>query len=656
MNDNDGIIHEKYQNFKNNIEEVINSLLNLKLNEYEDEIKDLIKLENENLLFPELLLFLEIPKYITSNIDYTFHENKYTLIDSYKISINTLKGKIINKNIYKIMLHMLIFLLSKIEMIITENYPKTERGNLILTKNEEINQTYQILIQFLFLIENIYKEKIYDLNKILLFFDIIIIFISKNKVNDDKYIKFKNIILFDLLIEKYFGHFLSLLLNNKEDNNIDINTLFNYIIKALNSKELKTSFNRLILAKNKIIEKLISIILNNIDYNKNIDIYNKYKDNLINCFANIYKNNTDQFNFFEVLINQNKISFINLMNYKVRQSLIIKDLYIQNFYLELLHKLFSIEKNELNNIKTEEDYFIFNGYNSKMTFDLNEFSLNNTFIFFSFLLPKDIINLNSINFPLIYYHSKLTKEIPIKLYIKKENTNIYKLYLYQQKGDKKNKNICLDKLGNIQLDIKYLLAIKFSNKKIGIFMNQLAEKNEIYFEEVDSLDFDKDFLILKIGIDDIKEEFFKGLLGSFIIMKKVEKKKNDNINEIINNILDLKNLYKFFPLLLSDSSIYNFEEKIFFSSIKEEYRFNKIKNYLNKNSENFKFELYLTPEIMGLYYCMVSNNENQENYNLPEIPNITSDDKYKIIDMNISLAKNGINAECPRRLEIIQAL
>ena len=162
-----------------------------------------------------------------------------------------------------------------------------------------------------------YKEKILNLNKILLFSSIIIIFLNKDNIFDDVYLKLKNIIFLDLLFEKYFGYFLTSILNN-QDNKNDIFLFFNYVFKVINANELEKNFIFQILSSNKIIEKLISNILNNI----NIDLFHKYNDIMINCFAKIYNNNTEQFKFFEILINQNKKSFINLMNHKTRKELI----------------------------------------------------------------------------------------------------------------------------------------------------------------------------------------------------------------------------------------------------------------------------------------------------------------------------------------------
>ena len=100
----------------------------------------------------------------------------------------------------------------------------------------------------------------------------------------------------------------------------------------------------------------------------------------------------------------------------------------------------------------------------------------------------------------------------------KEN-NSNKLFIYQQKGEKKKIFKSLDKLGNIQSNILYFTVIKFTNKKIRIFLNKLDKIYEKLDEENDTYEIDKASPILKICHDDIKNEYFKGYIGSFIAIK-----------------------------------------------------------------------------------------------------------------------------------------
>ena len=628
---------EEYSKYKNIIKKTLNSISNLNLI---DKETDLIKLGKEEELFSEFLLFLNFPESISLDTSVNFQENNNNwniLNELEKVRIYS-NDILFNGNIFKIQLHLQIFLLSKLENFFSQ---KSEKLDSSILHIKEINHYYQILIQILLILLKNYKEKKVELNKIILFFSSIFIFIINNNKNiEDKYLKIKNIFFLRLLIEKYFGYFLTLLSNEREVNKNDIILMFCYILKVLNNTELKENFNYEILIKTGLINNFISIILNFFKENKNIDIYRRYKDELINCFFNIFKNNTYGFNFFELLINQNKQSFINLANYKERKALIIKDFYSQNFCIELLYKLFNDEKNLLNNIKTEDNYFIFNGYNSKMTFNLNEFSLKDSYIFFSFQLSKEVINFSSVNFPLINFESQ-TGGISFKLYIHKENNDNYKLYLFQENGNNKNINKSFDKIGNILLDEFYLLAIKFLDGKIAIFINDLKGNNPIIFEENDILNVDDKTQILKIGHYDQKEEYFKGYIGPFFIITFLKFKNNFRFYNLITTILNLRNLYKFFPFSLSESSTFNFDEKIFFNSSQEKNQIKSIKSFFAMNIEKFKCEMYLTPEMFNIYHSLILKNEKEENCFLPEILNVTSEQKYKIINTNISLSKKS---------------
>ena len=641
------ISHDIYLNFKNKIKEIFNDLSNLKISEY--EINNLQYLEKENDLYYDLIFFINYKKILVLNIDSKYDKNDKNYYELLNTKIYN-KENTLKQNLYRRILYMDIYLLSKIESIIAKI---TKIGiNIFVRKNkiDKINQIRQILIQLFYEISKLYIKNIFNINQILIFFNIMIIFIKKTSIYDDKYIKVKNIIFLQLLIEDYFGTFLKLLLNNSRTHNDDIILFFNYIIKVLSIKEMYSYFE--IFARNNIIQKFISVLLDNINYNKHIDIYNIFKGKIIDILANINKNNTKKSNLFEILINHNKKSFINLVNFKIRKDDIIKDIYIQNFNIELLYKIFSQEKlNEIKGIKSEKNYFIFNGINSKMTFKLNEFSFNNSILFFTFELSKDnliSIQNESIILTLIHFQSDSKNETLFKLYIKKDK-DINLLYINQEKKENKkdkNKTICLDKLGNIQVNIQYFIAIRFSYKKIQVFLSKSGEKS---YEENEIYDLDnKDSIspILRIGHDEKNKEYFKGYIGSFIAIKDLSIKKHCNIEQIFNNIFNLKNLYIYFPFFFSKSSIYSFGEKIIFSSIKEENEFNDIKIYLQNNIENFQCSIYLTPEILKIYHQLYFQNENIKIYDLPKIRDINLIQKHKILDMNISLVGfNNINID-----------
>ena len=185
-------------------------------------------------------------------------------------------------------------------------------------------------------------------------------------------------------------------------------------------------------------------------------------------------------NFFEILINQNKNSFTNLFNYLTKKEKIINDIYIQNFYVELLNKSFENERHLNNNNDIDyppKDSFIFNGYNSKMTFRLSEFQQNDCIIIFSFKIVNKTNNKNC-NFPIFYLENASTNQKLFELYIKQnldeeKNNFINKLYISL---DKKNE-IFLNKLDNISQNTKYYIALFFNNKKLSINVINSKEKN-----------------------------------------------------------------------------------------------------------------------------------------------------------------------------------
>ena len=95
-----------------------------------------------------------------------------------------------------------------------------------------------------------------------------------------------------------------------------------------------------------------------------------------------------------------------------------------------------------------------------------KFSFNNSILFFTFELSKDnliSIQNESIILTLIHFQSDSKNETLFKLYIKKDK-DINLLYINQEKKENKkdkNKTISLDKLGNIQINIQYFIAIKY---------------------------------------------------------------------------------------------------------------------------------------------------------------------------------------------------
>ena len=323
---------EKFYKFRGETEETLNELNKLKENEIIDSI--VIK-DNRNLIF-EYIFFTNYQKRIISylNFDIDINNSDFLFKEFFKTKIYNNKTNFYD-DLLNICLHMHLYLLINIENTIASIYKNTDYELMKDCNSKEINNSYMIIIQILNLILKLYKENIFQLKKIIIFFDSIIIFIIKEGIISDKYLKLKNIILFDLLFEKFYLQFLRIILIKNADNKDDISLLLNYLLKTLQDKQIKTEFNLSIITSRNILQKIINVLLNNINYSKDIEIYTKNKEQLIDCFADIYINNSNNNNYFESLINQNKESFLNLINYQLNKEYIFKDIYIQNFYLEL---------------------------------------------------------------------------------------------------------------------------------------------------------------------------------------------------------------------------------------------------------------------------------------------------------------------------------
>ena len=628
---------EKYSDFKTNLKEVLNEFSNFKNIDYRDNFKDLFNMEKEkeNELLYEYLFYINYSKMIILNIDLNFCKNEMILNELNKFAMYADKNYYY-KDKFKFFFHVHLFLLVKLEKIIF---------NVIHNSNmKEINQLYHILMQIFMIMLKLYKEKIYSISHIFLFLDSIIIFINKNRIIYDKYINLKNMILFEILFGKYLSNTAFILLNNQSENKEDIDLFFDYLIKILKKDELKTHFNFLILSKTKVVHKLMEVILYNFDYNKNIDIYNKYKKDMISCMANIYKNNSEQKNFFQILINQNKKSFINLANYQTKKELIINDLYSKNFYIELLLELFNIEKAKFNpknpsfDVLPPENSFIFNGYSSKMTIQLNKFSLDNSILFLSFQLNNILINDNNNNFPLIKFDALLPTEISFKIFIKKVNDN-YRLMIHQEKkSEKKSKILHLDKIENIIPNVNYYLGIRFMDRKISIQVKKVdikTEKNYEQEEEIYSFKFQS--AAMRLGHDDKTNEYFKGYIGSIIIINNLSVKKNANLGSVITSTLALKDYYKFFPYISHKSEEFEFDigNYLYFSHFKIENEVKAIINFIQNTIENYNCSLYITPEIMTLYHSFMENL-----LVLPEIPIVSESQNCDVIsEFNVSMTK-----------------
>ena len=186
------VTKENYKSFKSDLKLILDSIINLKNIEYENQYKDLLSLSDkkENELFTKYLFITYFSKLINLNTDYIF-ENHYEinkLLNKFKIYNNNF----FTKDIFELILYWNFFSLMQIEKNILFIIQNQDAVYIINKKLKEINECYYLLIQNLLLILKLYKENIYSLNQVLIFVDAIVVFINKNSINKDKYIYLKN--------------------------------------------------------------------------------------------------------------------------------------------------------------------------------------------------------------------------------------------------------------------------------------------------------------------------------------------------------------------------------------------------------------------------------------------------------------------------------
>ena len=627
---------EKFTKFKDLLNDETKQILNIKKKKYTQKYLNQLLLEDKKETLLEYLFFINYKEYINANIENIIQNNNTLFLEQLKkIKIYTNKI-ILNDKLFKRIFHMYLYSVITLKSNLIKLIENSNNDFISKSEIKGINESHYIISQLLILLLKLYTEGKYSLKQILLFLDVLTFYIDKNDIINENYIKIKNIILFELLFN-FYGNLSNVLLQRyryKED----LFHFFNHLTKFLDNDKLKHIINTSILTNNKIIQNFMLILINNIDFSKkdHEDIYNLFKTNIIDNLAQIYDNNINKSNLFEILINQNKESFVNISNYTKNKDNIINDIYKQSFYIELLNKIFENEKisNNKNKIRPPINSFIFNGYDSKLTFKLNKFSLDNSILFFSFQISNQIYN-NNCSYPLVIFENDRNDEILFKLFIKSITNNdksCNKLLIYHN-----NQNIILDKIQDIYPNNNYFIALYFKNKKLSIYLIS-ANNNQSnkFHQEFDIINYKDNQINMKIGHNDDKKEYFKGYIGSIIFIKNLLLQKDIIYEDIIYNILEMKDFYKYFPYFFSSSTNYNFNNILLYYPAKNEVLFLNKKKYLQTNIKEFECIFYLTPDIIGLYKSL--NDKNLPLVYLPDVPNVCESQHFHVIlEKNISL-------------------
>ena len=291
----------------------------------------------------------------------------------------------------------------------------------------------------------------------------------------------------------------------------------------------------------------------------------KFKNKLLNFFSHFIKYNYKKSKIFNSLLNSLKQSFINLYNFEYNKDKIIHDLFINNFYIKLLKKIFFFDENiNINNNVTRPlfDSFYYNGFDSQISLNIQNNNFEKSTLFFSFyLLPlKD-----REQYPLFLIQKDFDgkKNDLLNLYFKKtEDNNLEEYYLYICQGEKENK---INNFPKIKSYTTYYLSLCFNLDKLLIYL--CSQKEEIVSSEInkDKKIFAINSITLSFGFYKKRTNVFSGYLGPIIMVHNP--KNNKEYNKFISSILKLENNYKNF-IFLNPNSHFLFEEDIFFKKIK----------------------------------------------------------------------------------------
>ena len=529
-----------------------------------------------------------------------------------------------------------------------------------------INEFRYFLLETNKIVSILYESKKFLINNIINFLDVYLITL-KNYVNSSGYFKIspkmqkiKKMIIFKnffALLEKIS------IFSIKSNNYKDFELILNYLKKIINNSLLNDEINIIVIDSNNIIQSFINNLLKSLDIieiEKHLPTYRKDLIIFYNHFL-IFKYKTS--NIFSNCIEMLRKSYGHLYNFIYNKNIMIKDIFINNFYSNLLNELLKKEK-EKKKIKNEqyplESSFLFDHKNSIISFIHEKIQLDKNIIFFSFQIGKDENNLNINNqeFTLILIKYK-NKNISYDIFLK--------IYLAKVEGKEKfpiKYNLCISQPEHNVINVvnsepdyfvidnnnTYYAAIYINDKKLKIYLyHDIIKKNTTnnnLYKEFSFHPMKKEGKMkFIIGSDEINS-FYKGKIGPIIMIKVPNKDNiiNKVIDSLISNILLLKDKYKDFLIIKSDlSKNYNFNLKDYYEQKEfyDKYEINEKENEEKKELKgSFDCLLYLSPNSFNHLDNKIINENEESNISksLPIIPNLCNKNgEYIIFDLNVSI-------------------
>ena len=619
--------------------------------QYEDILKSFDSINNIN-IYIMIELFQNYDKWININIDIINNNEELNQDSAQKYFFNIInKDDIQIKKLFYLIIQWIYYLYNElINNLYIQSIPNLCQINNI---RYLLNETNLIIIKLL-------KSDIFNLEYTFTILNLFLFLIDTNydaSINSDKLYKIKNYLLLKSIFFIFQEVFIILFKTNnlydidKEKNNLNnFQKLFSFLDKLQNSKEMNYHHNIEILINQNILVNTLDYIMKKIDFKLVSKNGMEFKNKLINFYSHFLKYNYKKSKIYNKILESLRNAFINLYDFDNNKEKITNDLFIQNFYMKLIKKIFFFEENSSIKVASIPQFnsFLFNGFDSEISINIqNNKFLEKSSFFFSFNLVP--INKQEI-YPLFKVEKNNSKkncfDLAFNIFLKKvedSEKEQYDLIIF-----KDGIEIKIENKAKILSNITYYFNITFNVDKVCI--NFYNGKGDIMQFELDKNKkiFDSNSFNLIFGFNKKETGVFSGYIGPIIIIKNPSNAKEIKLNELISLIFKLQKDYQYF-IFLEPNSNYSFEYRNYFQN---NIILNKTRKKLEKIS-SFECFLYLTPDIINLFHEEVDKKNN-----LPDIGIICPNQKnYIINNLNITLIKyeqgifnfimdNGLNYIC----------
>ena len=666
--------NKNYENYKKLVSKVFSSFKDNK--KYNNNILLYFDInKDEKYLHFFFLLFFHYQKWINpNNINIAKFSQHFKLFK--RNSHNKIEQQIIKcieqKNIMKIYVYWHFYIL----ILFSENFDENNNNssNIIDLENILFQNNQKII--------NLYNSEAISAKELFIFLYIYIFWIEYNtkKNSHEKNLKLINNILFSLLFDLLEKIAEIIFSDNEKEEFIDnIKLFFSFLDEIKTNEFINNDYNIIILLDCNIIQNFMTNILKYINANILEISFPAYSTKLSEFFANFLKFRFNKSKLMDFVLNNIKNGLINLKYLESGKDKVLNDIFLQNFQSDLIQKIFSNEDKKSDHPNFNS--FLFNGMNSKISFNLSKLSLNDNLIIFSFLIKSQFNDKNSsnVNQPLFCFYNEKNERV-LKAFIKKDErketdrgdsnskTKKIKYYLMIIHHTKNEKMIT--EFNYLESNITYLICFHLNNSFLNIYLNPMTGTNSkiLSCHSEIKFNFQEQKLILNIGFDNYKEkyEYFSGYIGNFIILQLLNQNKNkidyENNQNIIQRILSLNEYYKYIIYYLRNNETENLSMVSLdyisrFKNKNDVARYTNNLDYIHKESKNiYKTILFISPDLFKLY--KISGKDNIKNLVIPSISGICEKQKeYRLNDINITfvrfenskevfLMKNGLNLFC----------